>query len=157
MKIQYVRINEIGMALQNVNEWQAVLIGFGGGLEPNSSLSWVRMTTAPIHNLGFSREAPEPYEQELDKLMDEAAGSYDFHEAKTLYIKIQQLITEHLPMIFTVTRQFIYVCKAAMGNNDHFNASTGGILVRGGTSGQPSLSPIIWWKDEPRRNEPLDK
>lgn len=94
--------------LYSTYDWDGVLIGFTGGIEPNNGANMLRSSG----NLHFwnpdEKEPATPWEAEIDQLLDQGARELDTQKRKTYYWRIQQILHEQLPMIQTV-RQLEFV------------------------------------------------
>ncbi|MCR4404224.1 MAG: ABC transporter substrate-binding protein [Candidatus Acetothermia bacterium] len=126
-------------------KYEAVIIGFTGGVEPNNGAN-VWRSDGGLHFWHYSaRENPDPWEKRVDELFDLAATTFDEAKAKEYYVEYQRLVAEQLPVIYTVNMQFLYASKKELGNNQHFSPLAGTL----------GFADILWWKDEGRRNETL--
>ncbi|BAQ65896.1 oligopeptide ABC transporter [Geminocystis sp. NIES-3709] len=96
--------------LTNSLDWEAHIIGFGGGNEPNGGANlWF-----PDGNLHLFNQKPQPgrspiqgrviadWEAEIGDLYIEGAKELDLEKRKTIYNKTQQLAVEYLPLIYLV-------------------------------------------------------
>ncbi|MFQ6116707.1 MAG: ABC transporter substrate-binding protein [Candidatus Bipolaricaulia bacterium] len=125
--------------------YEAVIIGFTGGVEPNNGAN-VWRSSGGLHFWHYSaKDEPYDWERRVDELFDEGATTFDVEKAKEAYVEFQRLVSEHLPVIYTVNGQFLYASKKTLGNNEHFNPLAGTL----------GFAEVLWWKDEARRNETL--
>jgi len=125
--------------------YEAVIIGFTGGVEPNNGAN-VWKSDGGLHFWHYSaKDEPYEWERRVDELFDEGATTFDEQKAKEAYVEFQRLVSEHLPVIYTVNMQFLYASKKTLGNNEHFNPVAGTL----------GFAEVLWWKDETRRNETL--
>lgn len=88
--------------LQSSFDWDAMLIGFTGSLEPNDASSLLRSSGA-LH-VWYPNE-PRPateWEAEIDRLLDSGARSLDPDARREAYWRIQAILLERLPIIQTV-------------------------------------------------------
>lgn len=96
--------------LTNSLDWEAHIISFTGGNEPNGGANlWF-----PDGNLHLFNQKPQPgrppiqgriiadWEAEIGNLYIEGAKELDLEERKKIYAKTQQLATEYLPLIYLV-------------------------------------------------------
>lgn len=96
--------------LTNSLDWEAHIISFTGGNEPNGGANlWF-----PNGNLHLFNQKPQPgrppiqgriiadWEAEIGNLYIEGAKELDLEERKKIYAKTQQLATEYLPLIYLV-------------------------------------------------------
>lgn len=96
--------------LTNSLDWEAHIISFTGGNEPNGGANlWF-----PDGNLHLFNQKPQPgrppiqgriiadWEAEIGNLYIEGAKELGLEERKKIYAKTQQLATEYLPLIYLV-------------------------------------------------------
>jgi peptide/nickel transport system substrate-binding protein len=102
--------------LSNTFDWDAVLIGFTGTIEPNNSANFLRSSG----NLHFwhpnQAEPATPWEAEIDQLLDQGARELDPEKRKQYYWRIQEILHEQLPIIMTVRDQRFIAFKQALRN-----------------------------------------
>lgn len=97
--------------LDSSKRWDAVIMGFTGGIEPHGSINlW--STTGNLHMFNKGADAGEPpipgyevadWEKEIEKLMISASQQVDENQRKATYAQFQQLVQEQLPLIHLVT------------------------------------------------------
>ncbi len=97
--------------LDNSRQWDAIILGFTGGIEPHGSINlW--STTGNLHMFNKGPDAGQPpipgykvadWEQKIEDLMIEASQQVDENKRKAVYADFQQLVQEKLPLIHLVT------------------------------------------------------
>jgi ABC-type transport system substrate-binding protein len=119
------------------SKFEAVIIGFTGGVEPNNGANIWR-TDGGLHFWRFSSKTEPPaWEKKIDELFDRGATTFDEDEVKETYAEYQRLVSQNLPLIYTVNQQFLYASKGSLGNNEHFSP-VGGVLA---------FAEMLWWKE----------
>jgi len=107
-------------------QWEAALIGMSGSPEPHHGLDvWA---SGGVHHFWFPAqdEPSTEWEADIDSLFAAAAITYDRDERKRLYAEWQKIVSDELPLIFTVSPERI-VCITERVKN--VNPSTvGGVL-----------------------------
>jgi peptide/nickel transport system substrate-binding protein len=89
-------------ALDSSFDWDCVLIGFTGGIEPNNGANFLR-SSGNLHIWDPAEPKPAtPWEAEIDKLLDEGTRVMDAQKRAPYYWKIQQILHDQLPLIETV-------------------------------------------------------
>jgi peptide/nickel transport system substrate-binding protein len=92
-------------AIDSSFDWDCVLIGFTGGLEPNDGADFLRSSG----NLHMSQPKPAtPWDAEIDHLLDQGTTVMDQHARAPYYWRIQEILHDELPIIETV-RQVDYI------------------------------------------------
>ncbi|MCS6936594.1 MAG: ABC transporter substrate-binding protein [Candidatus Bipolaricaulota bacterium] len=127
-------------------KYEAIIIGLTGGVDPHFGAN-VWRTDGGLHFWRrSSKENPPDWEKRVDELFDLAATTFDEEEAKEYYREFQRLVSENLPLIYTVNQRFLYAVKIDLANTEHFNPlqTIGQIL---------GATDIVWWKDETRRKQ----
>ena len=95
-------------ALDSSFDWDCVLIGFTGGLEPNEGANFLR-SSGNLHMWNPSQPKPAtPWEAEIDHLLDQGTTVMDQHQRAQYYWRIQEILHDQLPIIETV-RQIDYI------------------------------------------------
>jgi peptide/nickel transport system substrate-binding protein len=95
-------------ALSSSFDWDCVLIGFTGTIEPNNGANFLR-SSGNLHVWNPAEPRPAtPWEAEIDRLLDEGTRVMDPDRRAPYYWRIQQILHEQLPIIETV-RQIRYV------------------------------------------------
>ncbi|HUA19644.1 MAG TPA: ABC transporter substrate-binding protein [Bryobacteraceae bacterium] len=83
--------------------YEAVLMGFTNvDLDPSAQMN-IWLSSAANHQWNPSEKTPETaWEAEIDHLMQAQAASQDAGKRKAYFDKVQQMISEHAPMLFLV-------------------------------------------------------
>ncbi len=88
-------------------DWDCVLIGFTGTIEPNNGANFLR-SSGNLHLWYPNQKTPAtPWEAEIDKLLDEGASVMNIKERAPYYWRIQEILHDQLAVIETV-RQIQY-------------------------------------------------
>jgi peptide/nickel transport system substrate-binding protein len=89
-------------------DWDCVLIGFTGGIEPNNGANFLR-SSGNLHLWNPAQPQPSTlWEAEIDQLLDDGTRVMDPRQRAPYYWKIQQILHDQLPIIETV-REIGYV------------------------------------------------
>ena len=95
-------------ALETSFDWDCMLMGFSGGIEPNDGANFLR-SSGNLHIWNPSEPKPAtPWEAEIDQLLDQGTRVMDPYARAPYYWRIQQILHDELPIIETV-RQVRYV------------------------------------------------
>lgn len=142
-----LRLLDFNALVTNIfgGNFDALMVGFTGGVEPyNGANLW---TTEG--NLHFwrpsSKDNPPAWEKRVDELFDLAASTFDENKVKQYYAEFQELVSENVPLIYTVNNEFLYVYRSVLRNTDNFQSITGN------TPTVFAFSEILWLDDEQRR------
>jgi len=99
--------------LGNTLDWDAHIIGFGGGgVEPNNSAN-VWALDGSLHSFNQQPQPgqppiegwrPDPWEEKIANLYIQGAQELEESKRKQIYAEIQQLVKENLPYIYLVNQ-----------------------------------------------------
>ncbi len=105
-----IAFNVLVDKLSNSLDWEAHIIGFTGGNEPNGGANlWF-----PDGNLHLFNQKPQPgrqpiegriiadWEEKIGQLYIDGARELEFEKRKEIYAQTQQLASEYLPLIYLV-------------------------------------------------------
>ncbi len=93
-------------------DWDAIVIGFTGGIEPNNSANLFR-SSGNLHLWHPNQEAPAtPWEAEIDRELDAGARELDVEVRRRHYWRIQEILHRELPMIQLVRQQRFIAYKS---------------------------------------------
>jgi peptide/nickel transport system substrate-binding protein len=84
-------------------QWEAIIIGLTGGLEPHNGQN-VWKSAGTLHMWWPKQEKPATeWEAEIDRLFDQAATTIDQNKRKQLYNRYQEIVAEQSPIIYFTT------------------------------------------------------
>lgn len=109
MRVNYrpLEFNSLVEKLMSNFQWDAILIGLTGGIEPHNGAN-VDRSSGNLHFWNPRQEKPETeWEAEIDRLVEEGASEMDVEKRKKIYNRIQEIYHEELPMILMV-RQYVF-------------------------------------------------
>lgn len=102
--------------LDNTFDWDAMLIGFTGGVEPHNGANLLR-SNANLHLWNPNQASPATeWEAEVDRLVEAGSRELDTAKRREIYWRIQEILHEELPMIQTV-RQTRFVAHKNLVRN----------------------------------------
>jgi len=97
-------------------DWDCVLIGFTGGIEPNDGANFYR-SSGNLHLWNPNQPKPAaPWEAEIDTLLDQGASEMDPNRRAPYYWRIQQILHDQLPILETVRQQRYSSWKNSLEN-----------------------------------------
>ncbi len=127
-------------------KYEGIIIGLTGGVDPHFSANIWR-TEGGLHFWRrSSKENPPDWEKRVNELFDLGATTFAEQEVLDIYREFQRLVSENIPLIYTVNQRFLYAVKISLANTEHFNPlqTIGQIL---------GATDIVWWKDAERRKK----
>jgi peptide/nickel transport system substrate-binding protein len=91
--------------LDSTFDWDCMLMGFTGGIEPNDGSNFYR-SSGNLHIWDPNQPKPAtPWEAEIDRLMDEGTAVMDPLKRAPYYWRIQQILHDELPILEVVRQQ----------------------------------------------------
>ncbi len=97
-------------------DWDCVLIGFTGGIEPNDGQNFYR-SSGNLHIWNPNQPKPAtPWEAEIDTLLDQGAAEMDPNKRAPYYWRIQQILHDQLAILETVRQQRYASWKNSLQN-----------------------------------------
>ena len=91
--------------LDSTFDWDCVLIGFTGTIEPNNGANFLR-SSGNLHLWNPAEPTPAtPWEAEIDRLLEQGTAEMDVQKRAPYYWRIQQILHDQLPIMETVRQQ----------------------------------------------------
>jgi peptide/nickel transport system substrate-binding protein len=126
IKVNYQPLDFVTLVkkLDSTFDWDCVLIGFTGGIEPNNGANFLR-SSGNLHIWNPSQPKPAtPWEAKIDRLLDDGTRVMDPQQRAPYYWRIQRILHDELPIIETV-RPIEYV--AYRDSLENFDETTWGL------------------------------
>jgi len=114
---QPIEFNALIDKMNNSFDYDCILLSLGGGgADPFNSLNNLKSTG--FDHLWFPREtAPSTdWEVRIDYLMDANLKTLNFAERKKYYDEVQSILSEQVPMIYTVSPYSYAAARSDLGN-----------------------------------------
>lgn len=103
-------------ALDSSFDWDGMLMGFGGGIEPNDSANFLR-SSGNLHLWNPAEPKPAtPWEAEIDHLLDQGTMVMEPEQRAPYYWRIQQILHDQLPIIETVLQTRYVAYRSTLEN-----------------------------------------
>jgi len=91
--------NALVTKLLDTFDWEAVIIGVEGTLEPNDA-AWIWESGGPLHIWAPYLDTPQTdWEKRIDTIFALGRTTWDFNRAKAYYAEYQSIVAEQLPVI----------------------------------------------------------
>ena len=108
--------NAIVTKLLDTFEWEAVIIGVEGSIDPNDA-SWIWESKGPLHLWTPYMEIPQTnWEKRIDELFALGRTTWDFEKAKSFYGEYQDIVADQLPVINLLIPAQLYGFRNDFGN-----------------------------------------
>ena len=118
MKVNLVSLefNSLVNKLTSSFDWDAVIIGLTGGVEPHFGQN-VWRSSGGLHLWNPHQITPATaWEQRLDEIYDQGAQELDENKRKVLYDEFQRIAADELPVIYTVLNIDMFAVRNKFGN-----------------------------------------
>ncbi|HHP7229629.1 MAG TPA: ABC transporter substrate-binding protein [Xenococcaceae cyanobacterium] len=105
-----INFNTLTNKLDSSLDWEAVLLGFTGGNEPNNGANlWATDGSLHFFNQG-AKPGQEPiqgrkiadWEKKIDRLFIQAAKELNLEKRQAIYQEVQEIVAENVPFIYLV-------------------------------------------------------
>jgi peptide/nickel transport system substrate-binding protein len=97
-------------------DWDAVIIGLTGGVEPHFGKN-VWASSGQLHLWNPKQKKPATtWEQRLDEIYNQGSQELDENKRKVLYDEYQNIAADQVPLIYTVLSAKIYAVRNRFGN-----------------------------------------
>ncbi|MGJ3249895.1 MAG: ABC transporter substrate-binding protein [Elainellaceae cyanobacterium] len=105
-----ISFNTLVANVLTTREWESLLIGFTGGVEPHEGANlWMSTGGSHLFNLGPQPGKPavtewvvSEWEQAIDQLFKQGARELDEAKRKIIYADFQRIVQEQLPVIHLI-------------------------------------------------------
>lgn len=117
-KVNFVPLafNQLVSKLDATHNWDAVIIGLTGGIEPHFGNN-VWQSSGHLHMwYPRQRKPATQWEAEIDSIFNQGVQTLDRDERKALYDRWQEIVAEELPVIYTVLPASIFAVRDKFGN-----------------------------------------
>lgn len=112
-----IDFNNLVTKLDYTHDWDCVLIGFTGGIEPHSGKN-VWAIDGHLHIWSMQPQITQitEWEKEIDGLFNKGVQELDLEKRKELYWRWQKIAAENLPLIYTINPKAIYAVRNHIKN-----------------------------------------
>lgn len=111
-----VEFNTLVNKLVSSFDWDMVMIGLTGGVEPHFGQN-VWRSSGGLHLWNPHQSKPATvWEKRMDDIYDQGVQELDEDKRKVLYDEFQRIVAEELPVIYTVLNMDMYAVRDKFGN-----------------------------------------
>ncbi len=118
MKVNFLSLefNTLVAKLNATYDWDAIVLGLTGGIEPHFGKN-VWHSTGSLHMWFPSQKKPATaWEKRVDEIFDQGVQELDENKRKVLYDEFQMIVSQELPLIYTVLNSNLYAIRNRFGN-----------------------------------------
>ena len=111
-----VEFGELVGQLTRTYDWETMVIGFTGSPEPHNSINlW--HSSGSLHLWHPNQESPATdWEAEIDALFVSAGQELDHDERVARYHRIQEIVAENVPLVYTTVPERLTAVRNVFGN-----------------------------------------
>ena len=111
-----IEFRQIVGQLSRSYDWEAVVIGFGGGIDPHGSITLWHSSEA-LHLWRPNQAEPATdWEAEIDELYVRASQELDHDRRVAYYHRAQEIAAENVPVIYTTLGERVSAVRNVFGN-----------------------------------------
>lgn len=111
-----LEFNNLVDKLSSTADWECILLGLTGGIEPHFGKN-VWHSSGQLHEWYPRQKKPATtWEARMDETFDLGVQELDRDKRKKLYDEWQLIVSEQLPVIFTVMPESIFAVRNKFGN-----------------------------------------
>ncbi|HOK55851.1 MAG TPA: ABC transporter substrate-binding protein [bacterium] len=110
-----VEFNTLVNKLTISRDWEGVIIGLTGGIEPHGGKN-VWNSKGQLHFWNFGNKRNYEWEKEIDHLFEIGTKYLNQEERKKIYDRWQEIVTDYLPLIYTANSNVIYAVRNKFEN-----------------------------------------
>jgi peptide/nickel transport system substrate-binding protein len=107
--------NNLVSKLTATFDWEMVLIGLSGVIEPYFGKN-VWSYKGNLHMWNPSGKEIFPFEEEIEDIFNMSAKTLDEEKRKELFARWQRIVSEELPLIYTIIPYSLYAVRDKFGN-----------------------------------------
>jgi peptide/nickel transport system substrate-binding protein len=102
--------------LLNTYDYEAAIMGIASGdIDPTNEMNvWV--SDGETHLWNLAGKPSTPWEAEMDKLMQQQEVTLDFAKRKKLYDRVQEIVSQNLPVICLASPNILVAARDRVGN-----------------------------------------
>jgi peptide/nickel transport system substrate-binding protein len=103
--------------VMNTHDYDSVLMNLvNGDVDPTPEMNlWRYSGEMHLWEMG-EKTAATPWEAELDKLMESQMTTTDYAARKQLYDRVQEIVSQNMPLIFLVSPNILVGAQSTVGN-----------------------------------------
>lgn len=117
MEINFIPLDFTNLVnkLTATYDWEMILIGLTGGIEPYFGKN-VWSYKGNLHMWNPTKRALDDYEKEIEEIFEKAGQTLEEEKRKKLFYRWQKIVSEELPLIYTVIPYSLYAIKNKFEN-----------------------------------------
>ncbi|MEI8012288.1 MAG: ABC transporter substrate-binding protein [Candidatus Omnitrophota bacterium] len=116
VNLQLVEFNTLVAKLTSTCDWDAVILGLTGGIDPHFGQN-VWRSSGQLHMWHPRQQAPATaWEKRIDDIFTAGVKEFDEGKRKSLYDEYQKIVVEELPVIYTALGARLVAVKNRFGN-----------------------------------------
>ena len=116
VNLRFLEFNKLVSQLTSTYDWEAIVIGFTGGVEPHHGISFWH-SSERLHLWFPNQEEPATeWEKRIDELFVRGSRELEHGKRVALYREFQQIASDHVPVVYTALAERITALRNRFGN-----------------------------------------
>ena len=118
LKVNFIPLefNLLVSKLDSTYDWDAIILGFTGGIEPHFGAN-VWRSSGQLHAWYPRQKKPSTdWEARIDEIFNQGVQELDRNKRKILYDEWQGIVSQYLPLIYTALPLNIFAVRNKFGN-----------------------------------------
>ena len=115
---QPVEFNTLIHKIDDTHDYDCILLGNAPGTsaDPGDGMNIMKSSGYSHHWFPREKTPSTDWEAQIDQLMDAQMQTLDYAERKKDYDEVQEILSEQVPMIYTVTPMYYAAIRSDIGN-----------------------------------------
>jgi peptide/nickel transport system substrate-binding protein len=114
---QPMDFNALVAKIDNAYDYECVLLSIGGGsIDPSSSMNVLKSEGFTHQWFPRQKQPSTDWEAKIDDLMNKQIKTLDFAERKKYFDEVQTILSEQMPMVYTVSPISYAAVRSDLGN-----------------------------------------
>ena len=116
VNLRFLEFNKLVSQLTSTYDWEAIVIGFTGGVEPHHGINFWH-SSERLHLWFPNQEVPATeWEKRIDDLFVRGSREMEHRKRVALYREFQQIASDHVPVVYTALAERITALRNRFGN-----------------------------------------
>ncbi len=116
VNLRFLEFNKLVSQLTSTYDWEAIVIGFTGGVEPHHGINFWH-SSERLHLWFPNQEVPATeWEKRIDDLFVRGSRELAHRKRVALYREFQQIASDHVPVVYTALAERITALRNRFGN-----------------------------------------
>ena len=116
VNLRFLEFNTLVSQLTSTYDWEAIVIGFTGGVEPHGGVNFWHSSERLHLWYPYQEQPATDWERRIDELFVRGSRELDEGKRHALYHEFQQVASDHVPVVYTVLAERVTAVRNRFGN-----------------------------------------